>query len=60
MRDMHLEELSSQLIGIMQPSKVSQALGRVAQTPDLTDGLCYFTTLHHELKHHFWKLLQKP
>lgn len=47
LRDMHLEELLSQIIGVIQPNEVSQALGRVAQTPDLTNGLCCFTTLLH-------------
>lgn len=45
--DMHRGELLSQIIGIVQPNKVSQALGRVVQTLDLSNCLCYCATLHH-------------
>lgn len=44
---MHRGEPLSQIIGIIQPKKVSQALGHVAQTPDLNNGLCYCATLRH-------------
>lgn len=37
---------SFQMFSIIWPSKVSQALGHVAQTPDLTNGFYSFATLH--------------